>query len=154
MTNTYNTIKYTKEQQRANAVANLEKLHCYKPYLNEFKKNGIVTLYEGFGGYYLDPKYGSQETELMDKIKELEIDYNGTVYAVIHNRVDGRDLYSMLWTSGEVDAMDGYYDAGEVWASRYGGSWVYAYTWDKDGWDTEFGEICVEEKFGGLIRTA
>ena len=136
----------TKEEQRDFACKCLEKLGCYKPYLNAFKRktDPVVTMYEGFGGYYLDPKYGSHETELMDKIKEVEETYGGTVYAVIHNMTEFGELYSMLWVSK-------YAEDKPFTCER---NWAMAYVWNKDCPEySEFGSIGVKAALGGLLRT-
>jgi len=135
----------SKAEQKDLAVKALETLGCYKPYLNAFKrqKDPVVTMYEGFGGYYLDPKYGSNETELIDKIKEIETTYGGTVYAVIHNLTSFGECFSLLY----ISKYDGDTTAGEDWA--------YAYVWNKTYDEcSEFGTIGVKSALGGLIRTA
>lgn len=137
----------TKNEQKDLAVKALETLGCYKPYLNAFKrqKDPVVTMYEGFGGYYLDPKYGSNETELIDKIKEIETTYGGTVYAVIHNLTSIGEMYSLLYISKYAE------DA----KTMFGKNWAYAYVWNKDYDEcSEFGSIGIKSALGGLIRTA
>lgn len=58
----------TKEQQKANAVENLRKIKCYAPYLKAFK-NGTITMYEGFGGYYVDVEdYGNGQYAVMSYV--------------------------------------------------------------------------------------
>ena len=134
----------TKEEQKDLAVKALATLGCYKPYLNAFKRkaNPVVTMYEGFGGYYLD---GSNETELIDKIKEVEETYGGTVYAVIHNMTEFGECYSLLYISKYYEDID----------AMFGKGWAYAYVWNKTYDDcSEFGSIGVRAALGGLLRTA
>ena len=136
----------TKEEQKDLAVKALATLGCYKPYLNAFKRktDPVITMYEGFGGYYLDPKSGSHETELIDKIKEVEETYGGTVYAVIHNLTSFGECYSMLWVSQYPEEKD----------RTCGRDWAMAYVWNKDyPYDSEFGEIGIRAALGGLLRT-
>ena len=58
--------------QKEMAVACLEKLDIYKPYIRKFKsKAGTPCFFENFGGFYVD-----QEPEIYEKVKEVEIVYN------------------------------------------------------------------------------
>lgn len=134
----------TKEEQKELAVKALTTLNCYKPYLNTYKRktNPTLTMYEGFGGYYVDK---INEPELMAKIDEIETTYGGTVYAVIHNRMEFGECYSLLYISKYAEDIDG----------MFGRNWAYAYVWDKDDEGcSEFGSIGVRSALGGLIRTA
>lgn len=136
----------TKDEQKDLAVKALTTLGCYKPYLNAYKRkeNPVLTMYEGFGGYYLDPKYGSHETELMDKIAEVEQTFGGTVYAVIHNLTAFGECYSLLYISK-------YYEDRN---SMFGKGWAFAYVWNKTYEEcSEFGSIGVKAALGGLVRT-
>lgn len=135
----------SKEEQKELALKALTTLGCYKPYLKAYRDKGIVTMYEGFGGYYLDPNYGSQEEELIEKIKEVEETYGGTVYAVIHNLTSFGECYSMLYISKYPED------------SRYSFSKnsAMAYVWNKTYEEcSEFGTIGVKSALGGLLRTA
>lgn len=134
----------TKDEQKDLAVKALTALNCYKPYLDAYKKKGIITMYEGYGGYYLDPKFGSHEDELMQKIHAVEETYGGTVYAVIHNLTAFGECYSLLYMSK--------YDCDKE--SMWGQKWAYAYVWNKTYDDcSEFGSIGVRSVLGGLVRT-
>ena len=59
--------KLTEAERKELAVKYLEKIKCYKPYLKAYRDKGIVTMYEGFGGYYVEER---SEPELFKKIKE------------------------------------------------------------------------------------
>lgn len=134
----------TKAEQKELACKALATLGCYKPYLKAYKDKDIVTMYEGFGGYYLDPKYGSHETELMDKIKEVEKTFGGTVYAVIHNMTAFGELFSMLYISKYPE--DAKYAVTKNTA--------FAYVWNKsEEAFSEFGTIGIKAALGGLLRT-
>ena len=132
---------FNKEQQKENAVVILEKVGCYGPYLKAFKK-GTITMYEGFGGYYIDE---SSEPELMAKIKEIEAKYNATVYTVIHNIMYGsEDCYSLLFTEASRK------NSPQKWGE---GFLVNAYVWNKScDWCSERGDIVIKPALGGLIR--
>ena len=55
--------------QKEKALECMQKLNIYTPYIKKFDKDGTVTLFERFGGYYID-EY--QEPELLKKIKEFD----------------------------------------------------------------------------------
>lgn len=141
---------FTKEQQKKNAVRYLGTIGCYKPYLKAYKDKGIVTMYEGFSGYYLDPADGSDETELIEKIHEIEEAYGGTIYAVIHNIAGFGELYTMLW-SGKYEE-DEAYSVEDYGDGSYG---VFAWVWNKTNEDcSEFGTVQIKPALGGLLRIA
>ena len=135
----------TREQQKENAIYNLKMIGCYKPYLKAFE-DGTVTMYEGFGGYYIDEV---NEPDLVQKIKEVEEKYNGVVYAVIHSLTGFGELYTMLWSTGyEEDAE--YNIPDDFGDGTYG---VMSYVWNKtDDWCSEFGTVQIKPSLGGLLR--
>lgn len=136
----------TKDQQKQNAIRYLETIGCYKPYLNAYKK-GTVTMYEGYGGYYVDEH---NEPELINKIREVEEEYGGTVYAVIHNMTNFGELYTMLW-SGKYEEDEEY----SVHPVGDGSFNVFSWVWNKDDeWCSEFGTVQIKPALGGLLRIA
>jgi hypothetical protein len=93
-------------------------------------------------GYYLDEDH---EPELLEKIREVENAYGGTVYAVIHNLLAFGECYSLLYISK--------YDEDQEF--MFSSNTAYAYVWNKtDDWCSEFGTIGVKSALGGLVRTA
>ena len=69
----------------------MQKLDIYKPYIDGFVDENKVCLYEGYGGFWTE-----QETELQEKIDQIEKTHNCTVYAVTHEFTEFGELYSML----------------------------------------------------------
>lgn len=133
----------SKEQQKENAIKALEKIQCYKPYLNAFKK-GTITMYEGVGGYYLD----KQEQAVLDKISQIEKELNGTVFAVIHQFTDFGELYTMLWSTAYEEDVE--YTVEKFRNGHYG---VFAYVWNKTYEPfSEFGTVEIMPYLGGLVR--
>ena len=59
-----NTLR---EQQKELAIELMNKLDIYKPYIKAFKDNDTITLYEQYGGYYIE-----ETDELYKDIKEFE----------------------------------------------------------------------------------
>lgn len=129
--------------QKEVAVACLEQLKIYSPYIRKFKsKAGIPCFFENFGGFYAD-----QEPELWDKIKEVEKDYGCLVYAVTHEYFDFGECWSMLCVSQGCDEVE--YHLTE---HSYNVHYAYAYVWNKTNDHlSEFGDVVVQS-FGGGIR--
>ena len=76
-------MKITQEQRKEKAVELMKQLQIYKPYINDFKKDNLVTYFERHIGYWT-----YQNKELDKKIKQIEKEYNLTVYAVTHEFFD------------------------------------------------------------------
>ena len=131
--------------QKEVALSAMQNLNIYKPYINKFKKDGTITLFERFGGYYIDE---DNEPELLSKIKEFEAEYNCIVYAVTHEFFMFGECYSFLCVS----------QYEEEWPmtlndTKRGLAW--SYVWNKsDEWCSEFGTIGVASFGGGIARTA
>ncbi|MBR2448961.1 MAG: hypothetical protein IKB30_02440, partial [Clostridia bacterium] len=64
-------MKTTKEQRKEKAVELMKQLQIYKPYINDFEKDNLVTYFEKHIGYW-----AYQNKELDGKIKQLEEKYN------------------------------------------------------------------------------
>lgn len=130
--------------QKETAIACLEKLDIYKPYIRKFKsKAGTPCFFENFAGFWAD-----QEEKLWTKIKEVEKEFGVLVYAITHERVDGQFMWSMLCVSQNPDSVDDFlFDFGKP-----GYFYAYAYTWNEDVEHfSEFGDVVVKS-FGGGIR--
>jgi hypothetical protein len=131
--------------QKEVAIKCLQELGIYKPYINKFEKDGTITLFERFGGYYIDE---DNEPELLKKIKEFEAEYDCIVYAVTHEFFMFGECYSFLCISK--------YE--EEWPmtlndTKRGLAW--SYVWNKtDEWCSESGTIAVASFGGGIARIA
>ena len=129
--------------QKEVAISAMKALDIYKPYIHKFEKDGTVTLFERFGGYYIDEV---QEPELLKKIREFEAEYGSIVYAVTHEMFEFGECYSFLciskyeeeWEETLEDVKDGY---------------AFSYVWNKtDDYCSEFGTIAVKSFGGGIAR--
>jgi hypothetical protein len=129
--------------QKEVAISAMKSLDIYGPYIKKFEKDGTVTLFEGFGGYYIDEH---QEPELLKKIREFEEETGSLVYAVIHNIFEFGECYSFLiiskydeeWSMTLEEVKDGY---------------AFSYVWNKtDDYCSEFGTIAVRSFGGGIAR--
>ena len=67
-----------KQEQKAKAIEILKELDIYKPYIEGFEQEDRVCFFEGFGGYWVD-----QEPEILAKMKEVEEQFNCTVYSCV-----------------------------------------------------------------------
>ena len=71
------------EERKIKAIELLKKLDIYKPYIEGFEKENKVCFFERFGGYWVD-----QEPEVEKKMKEIEAEFDCTVYAITHEYTD------------------------------------------------------------------
>lgn len=131
-----------KIKQKEKAVEIMQILDIYKPYIKGFKQSDKVCFFEGFGGYWVD-----QEPEIYNKMREIEAEYNCTVYAITHEFTDFGELYDFLIVPQYEE------DWGRLIDSFNQKHSVYAYVWNKDAeWCSEFGYIGVASAGGGIQR--
>lgn len=132
--------------QKEKAIECMKKLNIYKPYIKKFEKDGTVTLFEGFGGYYINEE---QESEVLNKIKEFEAETGSLVYAVTHEKFEFGECYSFLCVSKYEEDWD--YSV----ETTLQGSYVWSYVWNKNN-DicSEYGTIGVISFGGGIQRIA
>lgn len=127
------------------AIACLETLNIYKPYIRKFKSiAGIPCFFENYAGFYT-----SQEPKLMSKIAEIEEEYCCVIYAITHEVTSFGERWSMLCVPDEVVLEDVLYpyDESKRWYH------AYAYVWnEQEDLFSEFGDIVVEASFGGIKR--
>jgi hypothetical protein len=129
--------------QKEVAVACLEQLRIYSPYIRKFKsKAGIPCFFENFGGFWAD-----QEPELWNKIKEVEEEFGCLVYAITHEYFDFGECWSMLCTSDGCDEVEDH-----LTNYTHNVHYAHAYVWNKTNEHlSEFGDVMVQA-FGGGIR--
>ena len=131
----------TKEQRKEQAVKLMEQLDIYKPYINGFKQSDKVCFFENFGGFWVN-----QEPEIEKKMKEIEKEYDCTVYAITHEYTDIGEFYDFLIVSNYKEEWE---DLVEKYQNDYA---AYAYVWNKsDDWCSEFGTVVIK-RFGGGIK--
>lgn len=131
-----------KSEMKKIAIEHLKALNIYRPYIAEFRKNGTVTMFERFGGYYINEMNGY--TELESRIKEFERDYEALVYAVTHEYLEFGECYTFLYVDKDdpnnLTIDDGLY-------------YVYAYVWNKTmDYCSEFGTVGIQSSYGGIVR--
>lgn len=137
-------MNVSKEIKKAEALKRMKVLDLYTDYIKAFEDKDEIFMSEMTGGVY----EFSKNTELLNKVKEFEAEYNALVYHVIRTFTQFGELYNFLyvsdykeeWAMDNLDIKDGY---------------ALAYVWNKtDEWCSEFGSIGVRCKFGGIVRTA
>ena len=132
------------EERKIKAIELLEKMDIYKPYIKGFRENNKVCFFERFGGYWVE-----QEPEIYNKMKEIEKEYNCTVYAITHEFTQFGELYDFLIVTNYPEEWDNlvYTERNEHTA--------FAYVWNKsDDWCSEFGSVTVKSFGGGIKRIA
>ena len=136
------------DKQTNKAIEIMEKIDIYKPYIEKFKKDGTVTLFEEYGGFYIDK---DNEEELFAKISEIEAKHGCKVYAVTHEYTQFGECYDLLIVTkykNEWNTLISY-------SSPHKEHVVFAYVWNKDDdWCSEFGDITIHSFGGGIRRIA
>ena len=129
--------------QKQIAIECMKNLDILPAYVKKFEKDGTITLFERFGGYYIDE---DNEPELFQKVKEFESEYECSVYAVTHEFFMFGECYSFLCVSKYVEEWE-----MTLHNTKRGLAW--SYVWNKtDEWCSEFGTIAVKSFGGGIAR--
>jgi hypothetical protein len=129
--------------QKEVAISAMKALDIFKPYIRKFEKDETITLFEGFGGYYISE---DTEPELLKKIKEFEAEHESIVYAVTHEFFEFGECYSFLIISK-------YEDEWEDTLRGIQEGYVFAYVWNKDDdYCSEFGDVFIKSFGGGIAR--
>ena len=131
-----------KQQQKAKAIEIMKQMDIYKPYIEGFKNEDKVCFFEQFGGFWV-----YQEPEVEAKMKELEIEYGCTVYAITHEFTHFGECYSFLLVSKYEEEWD------MLVTSEKNNHYAFAYVWNKDDdYCSEFGTVVVKSFGGGIKR--
>lgn len=135
-------MKPTKEQRKEQAVKLLNQLAVYKPYIKGFEQADNVCFFENFGGFWV-----YQEPEIEKKMKEIEKEYDCTVYAVTHEYTDFGECYDFLIVGNYKSEWK------SLVCKANGGFNVFAYVWNKtDDFCSEFGTVGIKCFGGGIKR--
>ena len=134
-------MNITRDIKKEKAIELMKKLDIYKPYIKGFKNEDTVCYFENYGGYW-----AYQEPGLIEKIKELEEQYNCLVYAITHEYTAIGEMCSFL-------IITDYEEEWDTLLEKYGNQYyAFAYVWNKDDdMCSEFGTIALSS-FGGGIR--
>ena len=132
------------EERKIKAIELLEKMDIYKPYIKGFRESDKVCFFERFGGYWVE-----QEPEIYNKMKEIEQEYNCTVYAITHEFTQFGECYSFLLVTNYKSEWK------NLVVTENGTHYAFAYVWNKDDeWCSELGTVGVKSFGGGITRVA
>lgn len=132
------------EERKIKAIEIMEKMDIYKPYIKGFRESNKVCFFERFGGYWVD-----QEPEIYNKMKEIEKEYNCTVYAITHEFTQFGECYSFLLVTNYKSEWK------NLVVTENGTHYAFAYVWNKDDdWCSELGTVGVKSFGGGITRVA
>jgi hypothetical protein len=94
----------TIEQMTNKAVECLNKLQIHKPYIDGFRKEGVVTVFERYAGFWALPENNYEE--LYNIIKQFEEEHGYIVYAATHEVIGEDEVYSLLFVSSHTEDWD------------------------------------------------
>ena len=135
-------MKATKEERKQKALEIMKKMDIFKPYRDGFENNNQVCYFEYYAGFWAD-----QEPELYAKIKEIENEFDLTVYAVTHEYLEFGECYSLLYVGKEKSEWK------YTVESHRNVHYAFAYVWNKtDDMCSEFGTVGVQSFGGGITR--
>lgn len=131
------------EIKKEEAIKRMKVLGVFNETIRQFQKEDLVS--------YSEPPMGANywlDEEQQKLVKAFEKEYNALVYFVIRSYTQFGKLDSFLyvsdheeeWEMDNEDLEDGY-------------ALAYVHNYDMEDF-SEFGSIGVQERFGGLIRTA
>ena len=134
----------TKQERRnQKAIEIMNTLDIYKPYIQAFKDEGKVCIFEFYGGFY-----DYQRKEIEEKRKWVEKRFNCTVYAITHEIMSFGECYDFLLVTNEPEEWDEL-----VMDYENNCKIAFAYVWNKDAMDcSELGDILVNSRGGGIKR--
>ncbi len=137
-------MKTTKQERKEKAIEIMKVLNIYEPYIEGFKDNDQVCLFEGYGGFWV-----FQEPELEAKMREIEEKHNCTIYAITHEITEFGELYDFLIVTNYKEEWD------SLVYSQSNKHNAFAYVWNKDDdCCSEFGDISIHSFGGGIRRYA
>lgn len=132
-----------KEKMRAEAIERMKILNLHPNVLNEFKNENKIN----FSEFNLGILYWADEKQ-MQYVKAFEEKYDCIVYHLIHDITSIGELLTMLYVSKNEEEWEE--DRGNL---KKG--YAYAYVENiTDELCSEIGGVMIQQKNGGVIRTA
>lgn len=133
----------TRDEMKAEAVRRMRALRIFPESIKQFENSDYVSLSEPpFGANYW---LSDTEKDMASKVEEMS---GGLVYFVVRTWTKIGEMISFLYVEKEEDEWC-YFGEGSDNEVAY----VMTYTYNLDAPDcSEFGEILVEPKNGGLQR--
>ena len=89
-------MNISREQKTEKSIELLKQLNIHKPYINGFKNNPTnnVCYFEFYSGYWV-----YQNKDVLEKMLEIEKEYNCKVYAITHEMTGFGECYSFMIVS-------------------------------------------------------
>ena len=135
--------KATLQERKEKAIELMKELNIYKPYIVDFKEKDRVTYFDNYIGYW-----AFQNKALDAKVKEIEKEYDITVYAITHEFPEFGECFSFLYVSNDKTTWE-----GALTKVHNGYYFADVYTWVKDDDSySEFGTLGVRSALGGIKR--
>lgn len=135
----------TKEERKEKAIEYMKELEIYEPYIDGYKKNDeYVCYFNYYAGFW-----AWQDKELLEKVKQIEEEFDCTVYAITHEYTSFGECYDFLIVSDYKEEWDELLEKCD-----YKNYYAFAYVWNKTNeYCSEFGTICIDKCSGGIRRT-
>lgn len=130
-----------KQKQKQEAIKRMKQLGLYTNTIREFEKDNVLNRSDNGILFWLT----DEEKRLVSK---FEREYDTVVYHVIRNNTKFGMLLSLLYVSNDEDEWE--MDQEDIQQRT---PIAYVYNVDEPMF-SEFGSIGVENRYGGLVRTA
>lgn len=135
-------MKKIKKEMKEKAINCLKQLNIFKPYINGFEKENTVCYFENFAGFW-----AWQDSELIEKVREIEEKYDCLVYGITHEFTEFGELYDFLMITKYKEEWDTLFTKDNC---RY---YAFAYVWNKTcEQDSDLGTIALASYGGGIRR--
>lgn len=129
-------------KQKKKAIELMKGLGIYKPYIKEFQKEGTLTQFINYVGFYI-----SKESKLQKAIDTFQERCGGLVFAVIHNSFFFGECYTFLYVPKDEEE----WEYSVEWED--GHTYAFAYVWNETDEDlSEFGSVELKSFGGGVNR--
>lgn len=132
--------------QELKAIKCMEILNIYKPYIEIFKEQKTLPLFENFAGFYLSP-----DSPLLAKKQEIEQSNGIYIYAMIDAKDEVDEVYILLAFSSDDAEDNPEVDINDISLTAVGEYLVYAYIWNRTNEKmSELDYVTVKSLCGGL----
>lgn len=136
----------TREEQRDIAIKALKQLKIYNPYIEKFKEDGTVTLFQQYAGFYVDE---TQNQDVLKIIKDFEAETGSLVYAITEEYFVFGRCYTMLCVSKYKD--DAKFTIDKTMRPDTLAVFAWVHNYDEPAF-SEYGTVCVRTAGGGIRR--
>lgn len=137
---------FTKYELKILCINALSRLEVCVPYLLDYAENRRVYLFDCDDGW--NGRRIVLNSEVDEKIAELQRNHNVQVYSVTHEKFDFGEVYTFLCISRYIEDFDQMLKRFDNGIYR-----AYAYAWNKTSEEcSEFGSVFLEVADGKLRR--